>query len=494
MSVPDDPFNTASSSGTTSRPPAITVTTPAAAATAKNGNKTPRRVQWTTDSHIISMEQPGSPSSTLDEAGLEELRSALERHKSGRSSRKSKPTIPEDPSSSSHGHDGEEDYDYRLDTDPYPHPDLESIRESYDTTSGHGDENDPLRSYPPRAVHPTAQGVIPVVVDDPTKGSGPDINDDLPENDVHYQMPVFVDPNETDGMPSLLPPGEEAAENSARASALVRAHTGGRAGGFLRKRRNNLKAVTGAMGLTKPKSEDEKKMDAFAKRYPNSVSGANATGRTIGVGKALGATTALAGGGVLASLLSLYDNGLNGQSGTSTPGGSQAPSTVGSSDEERDHDEDRRRRRKHEEKKRGWATLTGHKSKTGGGALEDRTSRPTSMVESTRSDTPDMTGSPVLSPTERTFNEQSRSKSQGSLRSFGRDGWESPHFFQQVKRAADKIGLDVESKHDRPKAARSGAGVMGALMQSTGNLTGAAAPHLSTVGPAAKRSGYRLSR
>ncbi len=497
MSVPDDPFTPATSSGTPSRPPTLTVTTPAPALTTSSGTKTPRRVQWTSDSHIVSMEPPGSPSSPLDEAGLEKLRSALERHKSGTSSMRARHGNLEE--TSSQGHDGEEDYDYRLDTDPYPQPDQDGNRHSYDDGSGNG-EHDPLRSYPPRFVHPTAQGHA---AEPPGMDAGLGTANPLPENDIHNQMAVFVDPNETDGMPTLLPPGGEAAENSAQASALVRAHTSGRFGGFLRNRKNNIKAVSGAIGLTKPRTENEKKMDAFAKRYPGNVpEGVNAAaGRAVGLGKGIGAPGALAGGGVLASLLSLYDNGQNGQSGASTPSGSRPPSAADSdsSEEEREREEERKRKRKHDEKKKGWVHLGGY----GQGLIkpksrhphqtEEHPARPPSTAVSNYSDTPEMT-SPVASPTERMFGEQSRSKSQGSLPSLGRNGRESPQFFKNVKKVVDKFGLDVESRHDRPKAARSGAGVMGALMQSTGNITGVAAPHLSTVAPAAKRSGYKLSR
>lgn len=49
--------------------------------------------------------------------------------------------------------------------------------------------------------------------------------------------------------------------------------------------------------------------------------------------------------------------------------------------------------------------------------------------------------------------------------------------------------------HDtRPATARSGAGVFGALVASTANLSGPAAPTSSSLAPSVKRPGYHLSR
>ncbi|CAK9784668.1 DUF1212-domain-containing protein [Cutaneotrichosporon oleaginosum] len=47
---------------------------------------------------------------------------------------------------------------------------------------------------------------------------------------------------------------------------------------------------------------------------------------------------------------------------------------------------------------------------------------------------------------------------------------------------------------DRPKAARSDAGVFGALIGATGGLAASAAPNSTTLVPAAKRTGYHLTR
>jgi hypothetical protein len=298
-------------------------------------------------------------------------------------------------------------------------------------------------------------------------------------------MAVFVDPDETDGMPSMLPPEAEKAQNAAAASALVRAHTTGRFGGFLRNRKNNLKDALGTTRFTKSgrTTSEEKSMEEFAKRYPDG--GVNAArGRALGIGGKGGmgsAAGALAGGGVLASLLALYDNGQP-TSGVSTPAESRATSTAGSdgeesSDEERQRWEEEKRRKKEEKKRKGgWVGLGQNIARprpTYPGRQSADIPRPPSTVPSTRSATPDVQ-SPVLSPTRRSFDENARSKSHGSLPSLGgRDGSQSPKFFQHVKKAADRMGL--EELVDRPKAARSGGGVIGALMASTANITGAGA-------------------
>ncbi len=537
MSVPDDPFASPSpaSSGNNTRPPTLTVTTPASGPApnfASNpqagpsgsstgpgtGHKTPRRVQWTAD-HIVSIEPPGSPSSTLDEAGLEELRTALERHKSksgphARSSRivdrsERERQLDEEIDLAEANQDGEEDYDYRLDTGPYPATEsIGSNAPSYETNPG--DERDPLSSYPPpnvnRFVHPSAQGQVPPPED--ATGISQDMRD---------QLAVFVDPGETDGMPSLLAPGADQAENAAAATALVKAHRTGKFGGFLRNRKKDARSLIkkGQLSVNGVTSAEERGMDAFAKRYsdtdgapeaPNAAAAPQPMGVNASALRALGGRSGMGaggstGGGVLASLLALYDNGQNDRSGHSTPASSRPASIVvsdDSSDEERERREQERRRKKHDDRKSGggWAAqLVKPKPRYPPGQAPVAALRPPSSVSSTRSGTPDHR-EPV-SPTDSAFGAQSRSRSQTSLKSMGRetkDGRSSPNFVQQFKRAADRMGLDVDARVDRPKAARSGAGVMGALMASTANITGAATPAASALAPAAKRSGYRLSR
>lgn len=61
-----------------------------------------------------------------------------------------------------------------------------------------------------------------------------------------------------------------------------------------------------------------------------------------------------------------------------------------------------------------------------------------------------------------------------------------------VKGVAAEAGIDVMD--ERPKAARSSAGTIGALIATTGNLIGAVSPNLAQLGPNPKRPGYTLDR
>lgn len=65
-----------------------------------------------------------------------------------------------------------------------------------------------------------------------------------------------------------------------------------------------------------------------------------------------------------------------------------------------------------------------------------------------------------------------------------------------VASVAKEAGFDQleEAVDERPKASRSGAGVMGALVATTGNLIGAVSPHHAQIGPNPKRPGYTLDR
>lgn len=60
-----------------------------------------------------------------------------------------------------------------------------------------------------------------------------------------------------------------------------------------------------------------------------------------------------------------------------------------------------------------------------------------------------------------------------------------------VKGVAAEAGLDMD---ERPKAARSAAGTIGALIATTGNLIGAVSPNHAQLGPNPKRPGYTLDR
>ncbi|WFD31614.1 hypothetical protein MSPP1_002653 [Malassezia sp. CBS 17886] len=60
-----------------------------------------------------------------------------------------------------------------------------------------------------------------------------------------------------------------------------------------------------------------------------------------------------------------------------------------------------------------------------------------------------------------------------------------------IQGVAAEAGIDID---ERPKAARSGAGAIGALIATSGNLIGAVSPNLAQLGPNPKRPGYTLDR
>ncbi|KAF8597700.1 DUF1212-domain-containing protein [Ceratobasidium sp. AG-I] len=104
-------------------------------------------------------------------------------------------------------------------------------------------------------------------------------------------LDVYVAPGETDG----LPKADSAATVERRASRLVQAHQQGRFGGFLRRR--------------KPKQEEPKEGEDVEKRATAPKAVPTVGGMMTGPGT---------GGGVLSSLLALYDHN-NMRSGQSTP-------------------------------------------------------------------------------------------------------------------------------------------------------------------------------
>ncbi|KAJ9124608.1 hypothetical protein QFC24_003401 [Naganishia onofrii] len=676
MSIPDDPFGTASAGNTAnpsvSNSPADDATLPphrplapprsnmhgpvsgtSSAGGGKPGSsgaKTPRRVQWTSDSHIVAI-APSAPyaesesslgsvpppalgnlsipshmhadldarnralsptNSEYDQASLREIESALARHQTQRSAARANllsarhgvkpPDIEEDITAvTTPGQDNDEDdYDYRLDTtDHHLDPEESEVERTFsrghqqhgrrffgtaagqhssglssaassimgddDTTPANdGNEN---HQYPPGTAFGPGGPIHPSATGPPPKGLIPE-DPDIPDNDIHQHMAVYVDPGETDGMPSMPVHthagggnANDAVDHAQEASALVRAHKSGKFGQFLRNRKKNVvngisgtaNGVTGvatgvATGVvggvtagdrarrkatrwltgTDTKQEEEAQMNAFADRYnekhgdPSNGIAAGLTGMGA-MGARMGASGAmaggLAGGGVLASLLALYDNGQNGQSGASTPASSRPASLAASDDSDSSDDERERERlrklRKREEKERRLRDERERKTRKAelkaAQALErgPKPARPTSFLganalfsggvghgrprgETTTSggSAPSMVSSPMPMEEGNELAMQQRSTSQGSFDI--RKSRDSPRMFKAVKKAADRLGIDVDE--DRPKSAISGGGVFGALIQNTGNLSGVATPAASQLVPNARRPGFTLAR
>ncbi|TXT13524.1 hypothetical protein VHUM_00891 [Vanrija humicola] len=116
-----------------------------------------------------------------------------------------------------------------------------------------------------------------------------------------------------------------------------------------------------------------------------------------------------------------------------------------------------------------------NQQQTHSGHSTPASSRPPSTIDSLEDDFGD-------------FGEHARSRSESSIAE--RDYNEpSPGLLGSFQKA---VGAWKDT--DRPKNARSGAGVFGALVQSSGAIGAAAAPSSATLMPAAKKHGYHLNR
>ncbi|WRT67746.1 uncharacterized protein IL334_004718 [Kwoniella shivajii] len=415
-----------------------------------SGAKTPRRrVQWTSDSHIVQLHPiqpiPASPHQ-LDEGNLEQFRDALERH------RKDSVKHPRPPSSLSRtsSADGsetrqgteDEDYDYRLDVDPPEGGDL-GRRGSHSSDPG-----------------------------------------DIIDNGMREHVPTYIDPGETDGLPNI--PQMPDQHQHATAQDLVRAHTG--KWGVLRRRvktSGNVKRAFGssqreesAQDPEKQEGEERTSQDAFAARYPEPRRGSlaalahNAHGGGSG-GAGGGAPPGMPGGAsVLSSLLALYGQ----QNGGMDSGNTSAASSRPNSDDEYSSDDERSHRHHPGSHKKEKTQLPfGRKSHSSTGSngtpaeviIHDKPHRSSITAESA--------GAPLApQPSRYSGNGERPPPSPGIT-----------GFFQRAKE---------QIQYQRPDQARSGAGVFGALIQNTANLSGAATPAASSLAPAAKRPGYQLNR
>jgi hypothetical protein len=580
------------------------------------GAKTPRRVQW--NSHIVNVpsveqreaaqpiarpRQGAVPAAavvhdddddrhSLNARGLAHLTNELERHQSLSREQRNKPKFviggddrDHDEELSLDGSEGGEDYDYRLDTDgegkkkrygggrrsvsvgssgassavsdetEYDRTPAREREETGDRAGSMGDLEKTLSNGKKIDVNTAGGEVHPSAALPPPQALIPEENYEM-EPDIRDEMPVFVDPGETDGLPTLPPDHDsaqagvrqynEAEQMGAEASALVKAHKSGRFGNFLRNRKtgfqkgfngvsNGVNGVAtgvggvatgvgrgaagvvtgvgkGAMGVANGVAGT-----VTGRGRQGGINGAGIQGMGLGGRPGMGAG-AVAGGGVLASLLTLYDNGQNNPSGQSTPASSRAPSLMPSEDssdseEERERERKWRKKREREDRARLEKEMRRLKKEndaknrrsytenmpgrvrsplhsTVGASLQQRRKHAVSDPPAPEGDFAGTGENSDLTVPNAPFAAEHRSQSHNSLSASGR---QSPRFMQSVKRAADRLGLDVDD-YDRPKGAKSGAGVFGALIQGAGSLTGAATPAGASLTANAKRPGYRLSR
>ncbi|WVR06319.1 hypothetical protein IAU60_003349 [Kwoniella sp. DSM 27419] len=442
-------FGSPSHSATVSppRPNPDGTLTPGTLAPPDGGLKTPRRrVQWNSNPHVVQLqpidsEGPPSPQQ-LNEGNIDQLRDALERHRTH--SARPRPPSSLSRSSSQDGsetrHASEEDYDYRLDVDPPENP-----------------------------LHPIG-----------TNGSQPE---DIVDNGLNDHVATYIDPGETDGLPNIPQMTDQQQSGNDAARDLVRAHTG--KWGVLRRRvrgagdvKRAFGSLSAASGPTDPEKPEEvrRSQDAFAARYGEarrpSAAGPGGLGSHAGVHGVPG------GASVLSSLLALYGQQQPGMgSGTTSAASSRPPSEYGESSD----DEDTPAKRGHDGTKRhSWIGI-GKKSNSSSNSnntpaefqIHDE-HYPASNMVPTESRQSIAAGEPLAPAPSRRSNGERRAPSPGIAGVF--------------QRAKDQL------QYHRPDAAKSGAGVFGALIQNTANLSGAATPAASALAPAAKRPGYQLNR
>jgi hypothetical protein len=330
--------------------------------------------------------------------------------------------------------------------------------------------------------------------------------------DVRDQMDIYVDPNETDGMPSLNPE-KDAKRNQDAAVALVRAHTSGFFG-VLRKRRGqsgaNKQAATAAVAATAATPTREEPPDdgtgAFGRRLRDGGRFETNYDELPEPPRHKSKNT----GGVLASLLALQggsDSASIRSVATSSAGSTSRPGSQYGSDDD-DEDEERERLKFiHEYRvKNAWLKTPG--ISTPGGKVHQRTISAISpdeirepapnrysasvndFVSNRTTAIPSSPGSPGSPPTTADSATYLRApkKSAASTVSSG------------FKKLGGSLGLEIDQ---RPSSAKSSAGVFGGLMMATvrlrrrrssakgpltlslrtrqNNITGAASPGASKV-------------
>jgi uncharacterized membrane protein YjjP (DUF1212 family) len=298
-------------------------------------------------------------------------------------------------------------------------------------------------------------------------------DEDYDGNDLHHteeklldagandHVTTYVPLGETDGLPSL--PTQETSKDAA--ADLVRAHSS--RWGILRRRVNSgsvkrqARAGEGtdtAAGHGHSHNETRTDVDGEKRTSDEALNPAPPPPRlnpSLNPPPGSGMPPIPGGTSVLGTLLTLYHQQQLDSAGT-TPASSRPASIVSSFDslDGHEHEHHPSWSEKHLPWKRRHAS---HASRTS----EDYTSPPGHEHRRTTSNT-----SIADRPT--------TPRDAGLLGSFAR--------------AVDNF------RDDRPKAARSSAGVFGALIQNTGAVAAVAAPTASTLIPSASKPGYRLQR
>ena len=390
----------------------------------------------------------------IDPSNISDVDTALERHRTSQRRRR----VPREVSHSSGDiADAEGDYDYRLDVDPVPDPGLEQVSSADAEANGKRGRS---KSVSEGNMLQSLLG---------TEASRLVAGESIPLG-------------ETDGLPSM-PAGSEVKEEHQEAVDLVRAHTG--RWGVLRRRVKGAGAVNRAFASPRatvdpsqgdqadPEKRQPRTNEPEVEKSPSSprqrerfnVEDIPSPSRRNSGG--LPPLPGAGGGSVLSSLLSLYNQRNFPESATTSGASSRR-----SSEDEYSSDDSHMRRPAVTVPISAPAELS-HE-------LQDPAlTQP--IVETIPAADIQPQGQPhIVSPT--------RADSDPGGKSSHREGWLS-----YLRNARHMIEEKLDDA-DRPLAARSGAGVFGALLQSTSNVSAVATPAASALAPAAKRTGFQLNR
>lgn len=283
---------------------------------------------------------------------------------------------------------------------------------------------------------------------DPTPAHSPPLS---PTHELPGE--IFIDPDERAGLPGA----GRSTDVAARAENVVKMHKRGLfgRGGIFGKPEKQEKGAGARKGKVR-----KRRQDSDVEADSDSVAAGMRGGGLGGLGGLGGGVNGggKMGTGVLSALLTLYDQPQAGESSTSgftsgatTPGDEYGHSSSNYYSSRRHHRHKEKEKDKHDKDRERHST----------------SSRPSSGFFGLG----------------HANNASSTSVGSGS----------GSGTAQKAKRRLS-AGMGLKLGDDRPSQSRNAAGVFGALVASTGNISGVAAPAPSTLAPNPKRPGYHLSR
>ncbi|KAK4055809.1 pheromone-regulated protein prm10 [Microbotryomycetes sp. JL221] len=336
----------------------------------------------------------------------------------------------------------------------------------------------------------------------PSRAASSDGEPEARLEEMRENMDVFVDPNETDGLPTVTRGGVEAKAKKA-AWGLVRQYTTGGMGFRQRKNASGRRASEAGYAADESSGKsnedakddgDEKQGNTFSRSLKNPFDNRNDISTTdVPARRPSVAPGNLQGGGILAALIALQQQQQDGGSVSepTTPGSMtpSRPSSIASSDDEDDEEERLKFLAKlHERRARGNFVTN-----TGSAVAGARRAAAGAVGSAGRGAGAALGLKPnkhSKSATDLASMDTSQPKS-GTIGSWVHSRTATPG---QEKRKTGLFDIGKFAVDDRPDAAKNGAGVFGGLVASTANLTGPAAPSPSSLGPAPDRPGFHLSR